>query len=146
MGLHMKEQREAAGYTPGIYLPLPYSAGMLPLNRNKMPAAVWKLRQAFYMSNVYCTDRRAAKDSKWYTPAKRKLLGSGSGGALRALRHAPAEFRHSRNVRPRDFVYKPGRFMQRRTAFCGKNSRELVKENLPERTQGETQFLLLQRP
>lgn len=72
--------------------------------------------------------------------------------ALRALRHAcggvyaPAEFRLCRNVRPLDFVYKPGRFMQRRTAFCGKNSRERVKENLPERTQGETQFLLLQRP
>ena len=92
------------------------------------------------------------KAQKGYAPAKRKLLGSGSGGALRALRHAcggvyaPAEFRLRRNVRPRDFVYKPGRFMQRRTACCGKNSRELVKENLPERTQGETQFLLLQRP
>lgn len=60
--------------------------------------------------------------------------------------YAPAEFRHSRNVRPRDFVYKPGRFMQRRTTFCEKNNRERIKENLPERTQGETQFLLLQRP
>ena len=83
---------------------------------------------------------------------KAKVAGKRKQGRTACLKarlrgvYAPAEFRHSRNVRPRDFVYKPGCFMQRRTAFCGKNSRELVKENLPERTQGETQFLLLQRP
>ena len=49
-------------------------------------------------------------------------------GRTACLRHAcggvyaPAEFRLCRNVCPQDFVYKPGCFMQRRTAFCEKTA------------------------